>query len=338
MSNRTRSIDGFLPSYLMLELVHRNPGQLWHSQNIVTTQRLWQKSQSGQIWVPAATGKALIRVYDAKNSYRIPGSKARFEPEGPVSDAVLNKIYEYSVAVRKFHKDVLGINSMDDLGMDYINTGHYGQKYNNAYNNGTQMVFGDGDGDIFVTFVLLDVVAHEDGHEITGKTCALEYQDQAGALNEHLSDVDGVVCRQYTLKLSADQDTWLIGPGIFSDKVNGRALRDMLNPGTAYDDKRLGKDPQPDHMSKYVQTSQDNGGVHFNSGIPNKAFAVFAKAVGGNSWESSYLVWKQIRHEIQSDCDFQTFADKSVDICKRVLPKEVQKLKDAWAAVGIKVA
>jgi Zn-dependent metalloprotease len=338
MSTRQRTIEGFLPPYLMLELVRRNPNQIWHSQNIVITQRLWQKAHNGHIWLPASDGKAQILVYDAKNTYRIPGTRARFEPEGPVADAVLNKIYEYSLAVRKFHKEVCGINSMDNQGMNYVNTGHYGKKYNNAYNNGVQMVFGDGDGDIFITFVLLDVVGHEDGHEITGKTCDLEYHDQPGALNEHLSDVDGVVCRQYTLKLSVDQDTWLIGPGIFSSTVNGRALRDMLNPGTAYDDKRLGKDPQPDHMSKFVHTSSDNGGVHFNSGIPNKAYALFAKAVGGNAWENSYKVWFQLRHEIPSDCDFQTFADKSVEICKRMLPNDVQKLKDAWNAVGITVA
>lgn len=127
----------------------------------------------------------------------------------------------------------------------------------------------------------------------------------------------------------------MIGPGIFAAGINGRALRDMLNPGTAYDDSRLGKDPQPGHMSNYLDTQQDNGGVHINSGIPNKAFALFAKSVGGKAWENSYQVWWQLRKEIKSDCDFQTFADKSVEICKRLLPNEVQKLVDAWQAVGI---
>ncbi|MGH9548982.1 MAG: M4 family metallopeptidase [Terriglobales bacterium] len=337
--SRVRTIEGFIPPYLQLELIRRNPDQLQYSQDIATTHKLFLKGHNGQrTSLPLSSGKAQILVYDAKNSYRIPGTKARFEPEKPIADAVLNTIYENSIAVRKFHKEVLGLDSMDNAGMDYINTGHYGSKYNNAYNNGIQMVFGDGDKIIFATFVILDIVGHEDGHEVTLKLCALEYHDQPGALNEHLSDVDGVVCRQYTNGLSVDQDTWLIGPGIFMPGINGRALRDMLNPGTAYDDPKLGKDPQPAHMKDFKVMSGDNGGVHYNSGIPNKAFAVFAQAVGGNSWDSSYQVWLQTRKEIPSDCEFQGFADKTVEVCKRMRPQDVQKLKDAWNAVGITVA
>src|SRR5690606_24175577 len=151
--------------------------------------------------------------------------------------------------------------------------------------------YGDGDGDIFSTFVILDVVGHEMAHGVTEKTSGLRYYGQSGALNEHFSDVVGVLVRQHLLGLPADKDSWLVGPGLFTDKVNGRALRDMLNPGTAYDDPRLGKDPQPAHMDDLYTGWSDNGGVHLNSGIPNRVFATFALSVGGNAWEAPFDIW-----------------------------------------------
>jgi Zn-dependent metalloprotease len=197
------------------------------------------------------------------------------------------------------------------------------------------MAYGDGDGVIFAKFTLLDINGHEDGHQVTKETCNLTYQGQPGALNEHLSDVDGVTCRQYILGLSAESDSWLIGPAMFAPGISGRALRDMLNPGTAYNDPRLGKDPQPAHMSKFLETEQDSGGVHINSGIPNKAYAMFATAIGGNVWDSAYQVWWKTRRSINSECDFQTFANTTLSVCKQMRPQDTQKLIDAWKSVGI---
>lgn len=194
---RIRTIEGIIPPYLMLELVRRNPNDIWHSDTIKTTQQLFIRGKSGRTLLPRAKGTARVLVYDAKNSSRLPGVKARFEGDPAVSDAALNFIYDFAALVRKFHKEVLKINAPDNQGSDYVNTGHYGQKYNNAFFNSVQMVFGDGDGVIFVTFVLPDIVGHEIGHWLTAMLCALEYFGQSGALNEHLSDVDGVVFRQW---------------------------------------------------------------------------------------------------------------------------------------------
>lgn len=148
--------------------------------------------------------------------------------------------------------------------MNLVGTVHYADDYDNAFWDGSQMIYGDGDGDVFKTFVLIDVIGHEMSHGVTQFTSNLDYEGQSGAFNEHFSDVMGVLVRQFTNKLTCDQDSWLIGPGIFTKSVKGRALRDMLNPGTAYDDPRLGKDPQPSDMSGYVQTFEDNGGIHLN--------------------------------------------------------------------------
>src|SRR6202035_5249116 len=97
--------------------------------------------------------------------------------------------------------------------------------------------------------------------------------------------------KQWALGQTVDQADWLIGAAIRAPGFKGRALRDMANPGTAYDDPRLGKDPQPGDMKDYVQTGADNGGVHTNSGIPSRAFVLAAKAIGGNSWEKAGKIW-----------------------------------------------
>ena len=84
---------------------------------------------------------------------------------------------------------------------------------------------------------------------------------------------------------------WLIGVGLFLPGVNARALRDMAAPGTAYDDPALGRDPQVAHLDDFVHTTDDNGGVHLNSGIPNRAFHLAATGIGGTSWEGAGAIW-----------------------------------------------
>ena len=117
------------------------------------------------------------------------------------------------------------------------------------------MVFGDGDGEIFNRFTIaIDVVAHELAHGVTETEAGLIYFEQAGALNESLSDVFGSLVKQFHLKQTADQADWLIGEGLLAEGINGRGLRSMSEPGTAYNDPMLGKDPQPAHMRDYIQT------------------------------------------------------------------------------------
>jgi Zn-dependent metalloprotease len=97
--------------------------------------------------------------------------------------------------------------------------------------------------------------------------------------------VFGSLIKQYVLKQTADKADWLIGEGLLTFK--GQALRSMKAPGTAYDNDLLGKDPQPADMKHSVRTAQDKGGVHINSGIPNRAFYLVATAIGGHAWEKA---------------------------------------------------
>ena len=179
-------------------------------------------------------------------------------------------------------KKVFSRNSIDDRGMRIDSTVHYGDCYDNAFWNGRQMVYGDGDGRIFAPFTkALDVIGHELTHGITQCEAGLNYRGQPGALNESFSDVFGCLVKQYRRRQTAKEADWLIGEDLFLPGVKAKAIRSMKAPGTAYDDPVLGKDPQPGHMDDYVVTEEDNGGVHLNSGIPNRAFYELAMRLKG---------------------------------------------------------
>ena len=136
------------------------------------------------------------------------------------------------------------------------------------------------------------VAAHELTHGVTEVEAQLIYQKQSGALNESMSDVFASVVKQYINgRQDAEQADWLIGEGIWRDDIQGSALRSVSNPGSAYDDPLIGKDPQPAHMDDYVRTHEDNGGVHINSGIPNRAFYLAATGIGGFAGEKAARIW-----------------------------------------------
>lgn len=209
--------------------------------------------------------------------------------------------------------------------------------------DGKQMIFGDGDGILFNGFTdELDVIGHELTHGVTQYTANLEYEGQSGALNESMSDCFGIMIKQYTLKQSSADANWLIGEGILAEGINGVALRSMKEPGTAYDDPQLGgKDPQPGKMEDLYTGLQDNGGVHINSGIPNKAFYLACIALGGNSWDVAGLIWYAVltSGKLSSTAKFQEFGDLTVSMAGEKYDSEVQKkIVDAWAGVGITVS
>jgi Zn-dependent metalloprotease len=200
------------------------------------------------------------------------------------------------------------------------------------------MVFGDGDGDLFNRFtVAVDVIGHELGHAVTDSTARLAYHDEPGALNESVSDVIGSLVKQRALGQSADQADWLIGAGLFTAKVRGRALRSLLEPGTAYDDPALGRDPQPAHYDDYVQTRDDNGGVHLNSGIPNRAFALASRAAGGPAWEGVGRVWYATLtdDELAATAGFREFARLTVRHAAAQGSALEAAVREGWRSVGV---
>ena len=282
-------------------------------------------------------------ISTAKNARRLPGTVVRREGEAATGDAAADEAYDGFGATWALFHDVYGRNSIDGAGMTLAGTVHYDKGYDNAFWNGERMVFGDGDGEIFGRFTAsLEVIGHELTHGVTETTAGLIYQGQPGALNEHVSDVFGVLVKQHSLGQDATTADWLVGADLLLPGVAGVAIRSMISPGTAYDDPRLGKDPQPDHMSDFVTTSDDNGGVHINSGIPNRAFALAARAIGGQAWTAAGQIWFDVLTgaDITARTDFATFARLTVAAAAARFGSDSAQhdaVRDGWVTVGVQL-
>jgi len=275
-------------------------------------------------------------IHTASGTETQPGELVRFEGDGPTGDPATDEAYDGLGATWRLLREAYGRSSIDDEGLPLVATVHYGQDYDNAFWDGTQMVFGDGDDQLFRRFtVAIDVIGHELAHGMTQDEVGLVYSGQSGALNESVSDVFGSLVKQHALGQSASEADWLIGEGLFTDAVQGVALRSMKAPGTAYDDPVLGKDPQPGAMADYVQTTRDNGGVHLNSGIPNRAFFLAATAIGGNAWQGAGQVWYDTIRDAQlrPTTRFTGFARATVRAARVYGTHEA--VADAWAQVGV---
>ena len=287
-------------------------------------------------------------VHDAQHGTALPGRLVRGEGGEPSGDLSVDEAYAGLGATWEVLARIYGRDSLDGAGLPLVATVHYARDYANAFWDGQQMVFGDGDGVYFAGFTRsVDVIAHELAHGLTQFTAGLTYVGQSGALNESASDVWGSLVRQWVQRQTVEQADWLIGAEVFTDRVQGVALRSMAAPGTAYDDPVLGTDPQPTHMDHYVvlphDADNDNGGVHINSGIPNHAFYLFATLLGGHAWERAGRVWFDTmtrRALIPRDVEFAAFAAATVEMASERygVGSEVESaLRSAWAAVGLEV-
>jgi Zn-dependent metalloprotease len=341
-------IQCILPPY-MLEAIAANGSKqqrLWAQRTLDSSAQFrGERRAIGQLLALAAVpaGEKRRTVYDAANGRTLPGKLVRGEGDRPTKDVSVNEAYDGAGATYDFYQSAFRRNSIDDKGMRLDSTVHYGQKYDNAMWNGRQMVYGDGDGKFFNRFTSsLDVIDHELTHGVTQHTAALDYQDQPGALNEHFSDVFGVLVKQFKLRQDALRADWLIGAGLLTSAVHGVALRSLKAPGTAYDDKVLGKDPQPADMRHFVKTDSDNGGVHINSGIPNRAFFLVASALGGFAWEKAGRIWYTVlTARLQSSASFADCARATWTVAGELFgsgKREQAAVADAWKTVGIAIA
>ncbi|MEU9382698.1 M4 family metallopeptidase [Streptomyces sp. NPDC048279] len=346
---RTPVFCGIVPPHILDQLARHEDGALadsalrtlQHDSAARTRRRVTAVRTLTAVAAPAAPDSAPRRtVYDAGHGTDLPGTKVREEGSEPGQDASVNRAYAGLGATFDLYLKAYERDSIDGNGLALDASVHYDRDYDNAFWNGEQMVFGDGDGEIFTDFTSsVDVIGHELTHGVTQYTANLEYYGQSGALNESVSDVFGSLIKQYSLGQSADQADWLIGEGLLAPGVRGVALRSMKAPGTAYDDPRLGKDPQPATMAEYVRTSRDNGGVHINSGIPNHAFYLLATALGGNAWERAGLIWYDVLTggELRSDARFTDFAKLTVPAARARFKEgeETEAVLKAWAQVGV---
>lgn len=293
--------------------------------------------------IPSPARAKERRIHDMNSeTFPLPGTIVRREAEKkPVGDKAVREAYAYLGATYDFYDRLFGRNSMDDAGMALIASVHYGRAYNNAFWNGEQMVFGDGDGGIFLRFTRsLDVVAHELTHGVIAHASNFEYYGQPGALNEHFADVFGVLVKQWRFGHPADAADWLIGAEIMGPKTKVKSIR-TFKAGKAYaDDPVFGTDPQPKHMRDIFEGGDDDGGVHINSGIPNHAFYRAALELGGRAWETLGPVWYKAMLKLGRRSDFREAARTTFDIAAAEHGSRsgsASAVRSGWKAVGLPV-
>jgi len=241
-------------------------------------------SQSIGAHLAALAAAPKVTVYDCKQTQTLPGTPV---PKPKTStDATCKRAFNETTKVARFYKQVFKRNSIDNAGMTMMSSVHYGVKFNNAMWNGMQMVYGDGDSKIFVDFTNgNDVIGHELTHGVTQHSLQLGYSDDAGGLNESVSDCFGSMFRQWEASQTVGAADWLIGKDIMGSVAKAKGytcLRNMANPA---DKKALA--PQP---TKYSQITPGMD-PHYSSGPPNLAFCVACQAAGGKSWDTVGQVW-----------------------------------------------
>lgn len=335
---------GFIPPHIMRALAREGVEEARFTIQQSRLSRIKRSAKLVNMEIfrgTAKAGKASRKVYDSQKTYEQRVKLVREEGESPSEDETVNNAYDYVGQVFDYFETVLGRNSIDNLGMDLVINVHFGEKYQNAFWDGDDISLGDGDGKLFTNFSKsLDVIAHELAHGITQFTANFKYSGQSGALHEHFSDVFGSAITQHTANQAADDADWLIGNEIMGPELYGESIRSMSEPGTAYDNSLLGKDMQPAHMNDYYAGTEDNYGVHINSGIPNKAFYLASMAIGT---DKAARIWYNALQKLWPNANFND-AVKIIVETTRIMVKEdfapqgaTQKVRTAFREVGLPI-
>lgn len=280
-----------------------------------------------------AAGPPPVLVFDCAHGNTLPG--APVSTPGSSTDGTAKRAFVVASAVADFYQKAFGRSSIDNAGMTLISSVHYSVNYNNAFWNGSQMTYGDGDGNIFIDFTKAnDVIGHELAHGVTQFTAGFSYTNQAGGLNESMSDVFGSMFRQWRRRQLVTQADWLIGKQIMGPGAIQRGftcLRDMSNPAAAHC-----LAPQPTKFSQY----HDGMDPHESSGIPNLAFYKAAMAIGGKSWEKVGKIWYQALTGFapSPNLRMKVFANRTRALASGLFPADLTiktAVDKAWNAVGL---
>ncbi|KAF9976271.1 hypothetical protein BGZ75_000281 [Mortierella antarctica] len=354
--------QGIIPPFVFQSIIDSNDTMEEDKerarQNLASSAAVREARVAAQVPARRSTSdkKLYRRMYTANGKSTLPGKELFTDPHitTPDDDPSAKDVYQQFKQIFNFYYDVFGRNSIDDKGMDYVGSVHLDDDdsrtpgYNNAFWNGKQWAFGDGDYEVFGSFSsILDITTHEVAHAVTQYTADLDYEYQSGALNESISDVFASMVKQYYAPggpQKANDADWLIGEGIFL-VPGAKALRDMANPGTAYDSSKVGKDPQVASMKDFQKLPNnedgDYGGVHINSGIPNRAFFLVATSIGEYSWDAAGKVWyaSLIDPELQDVGRKDAFKEFADITCKHAEELGGQPwldaVKKAWTEVGV---
>lgn len=250
-------------------------------------------------------------------------------PLDNIGDAPINDAHGFAEATVNMMNDWMGHNSIDDNGYIIRSRVHYGNNYENAFWDGSQMTYGDGANTFYPLSGDVDVVAHEINHGFTSFHSNLTYSGQSGGINESFSDVAGTVTEFYVEGNSAD---WDLGTDIF--KSNG-ALRYMCNPPA----DGISIDNAADYYSGLD--------VHYSSGVFNKAFCLASKRIAsgsptGNATATSVHRAGQAWYE--ANANYWTASTSFTQGCQGVIDaanamgfsaSEITYLQDSFADVGV---
>lgn len=297
----------------------------------------------GQISLGAESFSAVTRsgkyrlVYDAHNTMdRLNPNYLVYEEGGEFTGDATAKVdatqaYEFAGVTYDFYQELFNRKSIDDRDMELVSTVRYRRNYRNAFWDGRTMTYGDG------MTKCIDVVGHEMTHGVTQYEANLIYENQPGALNEHFSDVMGILVKQRFQNESASESNWLLGERIVPQIDAVRSLKD---PGSCIGDAQINDEGNKiNHMDNFYHGSEDNGGVHMNSGIPNKAFYLVATKIGGNAWDIAGKIWYIVlRDKLQQRSSFQEAANYTFEVAKSFFDSNVQDaVVDGWSKVGINI-
>lgn len=236
-----------------------------------------------------------------------------------------------------FYNVKFGRNSIDGNGFALLSYVHYDVNYTNAFWDGTEMTYGDGDGGNYTPFTALDVTGHEISHGLTEFTSGLNYSYESGAMNESFSDCMGNAIRHYGKP--SGTINWLIG-----DEISTSAFRSMSDPNSY-------GDPDTYQGTNWATGAGDNGGVHTNSGVMNHWFYLLTEGgTGTNDNGDAYTVAGLGIDAAAAICfrmntvylvptsqyaDARAYAIQSAIDLYGPCTNEVVQTANAWHAVGV---
>ncbi len=275
-------------------------------------------------------GPSYIRTMTANNGTSLPGSYVTNPDNNFTAQTQKAAVDAHYGAISTFdyYKNTFNRSSYDNNNATITSTVHYSSNYNNAFWNGSQMVYGDGDGSQFIALVALDIAAHELTHAVTERTAGLIYQNESGALNESVSDI---------FAMMVDRDDYLIGENSYTPGISGDALRYMDNPPAGN---------QPDYYPNRYTGSADNGGVHTNSGISNKA--AYLMVAGGTAHgvtvasigraKTEQIWYRALTTYFTQSTNFAAARSGTLQATADLYGSsgsEYAAVQNAWAAVGV---
>jgi Zn-dependent metalloprotease len=338
------NLSCIMPPHILNEIIKRGKPRhkKWAMNTLLNTARMQGHRDILRRYDLTGADNGLYRVVQsAKNTLIMnSGQTLRKEGQAATGDPAVDEAYDYMGDAYNFYMAVFNRNSFDDKGGKLFATVHFGQKYDNAFWDGERQCYGDGDGEIFQRFTKCpEVIGHETAHGVTQNGANLTYENMSGALNEANSDIFGSLIKQYALGQTANEADWIVGEGLLEPSIIGVGVRSIANPGTAYDDPLLGKDPCPATMDDYVNTTEDNGGIHINCTIPAHAFYVAAMELGGYAWQTMGPIWYlTVTQYADAGCDFDGWKACTLRAARTIYGKNSKELKatsKGWQAVGL---